>query len=384
LTVTDAAYRLRLPGPTQVPARVRDAGAQPIVSHRGAEFHAVMRDVQTMLRPIFGGAGPILLFAASGTGMMEAALANILGPGTRALVIANGQFGERFAAIARGLGGIVETIDVPWGEAVDITVVEARLRQHQYRAVIAVHNESSTGVVTDLAALGRITRGTPTLLVADTVSGIGGVPLEQEAWGVDIVIAAAHKALMCAPGIGLASLSAKAWNAIAEDRGVPRFYWDFRRCHEAAAKEETPFTPPVSLVAALAEALRMITEEGMAAVLARHRRCAAALRAGAAAIGLANFPRSSSLSDTVSVFSVPPGLEGGAIVRHLYEKHRTVIAGARNRLAGTVIRIGTMGDIHGSDILTDLAHLEETLAALGHPFSRDAGIATAEAVLAAP
>jgi aspartate aminotransferase-like enzyme len=380
--MTDAAYRLRLPGPTQVPARVRDAGARAIVSHRGAEFHAVMRNVQTMLCPIFGSTGPILLFAASGTGMMEAALVNILGPSTRALIIANGQFAERFAAIARGLGGIVETIEVPWGDAVDATLVEARLRQHRYRAVIAVHNESSTGVVTDLAALGRITRDTPTLLVADTVSGIGGVSLEQEAWGVDIVIAAAHKALMCPPGLGLASLSAKAWNAIAEDRGVPRFYWDFRRCREAAGKDETPFTPPVSLVMALAEALRMIAEEGMASVLARHRRCAAALRAGAAAIGLASFPRNSSLSDTVSVFAVPSGLEGGVIVRHLYEQHRTVIAGARNRLAGKVIRIGTMGDIRGADILIDLAHLEETLAALGHRFTRGAGIAAAEAVLA--
>lgn len=382
--MTDLAYRLRLPGPTQVPARVRAASAQPVISHRGPEFHALMRDVQGMLRPVFGAAGPILLFAASGTGMMEAALANVLGPGTRALVLANGQFGERFAAIARGLGGIVDTIDVPWGEAVDAALVEVRLRQHDYRAVVAVHNESSTGVVTDLAELGRITRNSATLLVADAVSGIGGIPLEQDAWGVDIVIAAAHKALMCPPGLGLASLSAKAWEAVANDRGIPRFYWDFRRCRDGAAKDETPFTPPVSLVMALAEALRMMSDEGMPQVLARHRRCAAALRAGAAAIGLENFTRSASASDTTSVFAVPPSLDGGAIVRHLYETHRTVIAGARNRLAGKVIRFGTMGDIRGDDILTDLAHLEETLAALGHRFDRGAGTAAAASVLGAP
>lgn len=382
--MTDLTYRLRLPGPTQVPARVRAASAQAVISHRGPEFHAVMRDVQAMLRPVFGAAGPILLFAASGTGMMEAALANILGPGTHALIIANGQFGERFVAIARALGGIADTIEVPWGEAVDPSLVEVRLRQHHYRAVIAVHNESSTGVVTDLAALGRITRNSATLLVADTVSGIGGIPVDQDAWGVDVVIAAAHKALMCPPGLGLASLSAKAWGAIAEDHGVPRFYWDFRCCREAAAKDETPFTPPVSLVMALAEGLRMMSDEGVAQVLARHRRCAAALRAGAAAIGIENFTRSASLSDTVSVFAVPPGLDGGTIVRHLYEKHRTVIAGARNRLSGKVIRFGTMGEIRSDDILTDLIQLEETLAALGHRFSRGAGTAAAAAVLGPP
>ena len=382
--MNDLTYRLRLPGPTQVPARVRAASAQPIISHRGPEFHALLREVQVMLRPVFGAAGPILFFAASGTGMMEAALTNILGPGTRALIIANGQFGERFEAIARGLGGIVDVIEVAWGEAVDPALVEARLRQHDYRAVIAVHNESSTGVVTDLAALGRMTRDTSTLLVADTVSGIGGIPIEQDAWGVDIVIAAAHKALMCPPGLGLASLSAKAWEAVAHDHGVPRFYWDFRRCREAAHKDETPFTPPVSLVMALAEALRMISDEGMAQVLTRHRRCAMALRAGAAAMGLENFTRSSSLSNTVNVFAMPPGLEGGAIVRHLYEKHRTVIAGSRNRLAGKVIRFGTMGEIRGEDILTDLSQLEETLAALGHRFSRGAGTAAAAAVLGQP
>jgi aspartate aminotransferase-like enzyme len=382
--MTDFPYRLRLPGPTQVPARVQAASAQPVISHRGPEFHALMRGVQAMLRSVFGAAGPILLFAASGTGMMEAALANVLGPGTRALIITNGQFGERFAAIAQELGGIVDPIEVPWGEAVDPALVEARLRQRGYSAVIAVHNESSTGVVTDLAALGRITRNSATLLVADTVSGIGGIPLEQDAWGVDIVIAAAHKALMCPPGLGLASLSAKAWGAIAEDHGVPRFYWDFRRCRDAAAKDETPFTPPVSLVMALAEALRMMSDEGMAQVLARHRRCAAALRAGAAAIGIENFTRTASLSDTVSVFAVPPGLDGGAIVHHLYEKHRTVIAGARNRLSGKVIRFGTMGEIRSDDILTDLIQLEETLAALGHRFSRGASTAAAAAVLGPP
>jgi aspartate aminotransferase-like enzyme len=376
------AYRLRLPGPTQVPERVRQAMARPVLAHRGPEFHAILREADAMLRPLFGAAdGPILFCASSGTGMMEAALVNSIGPGAPALVVAHGQFGERFATIATGLGAAVDTLEVAWGEAVDPAAVEARLRQRDYRAVIVVHNESSTGIVADLAGLGALLRDRPTLLVADAVSGLGGVAMRQDEWGVDIVVAAAHKALMCPPGIGIASLSAKAWDVVARDHGVPRFYWDFRKYRDAAAKHETPFTAPVSLALGLHEALGMIHAEGLPQVLARHRRVAAALRAGAAAIGLTGFPRAASLSNTVSVFNVPAGLEGGAIVRRLYETHRTVIAGARNKLAGRVIRIGTMGDIHGPDIVTDLRHLEDVLAALGHGFVRGAGIAAAEAAL---
>jgi aspartate aminotransferase-like enzyme len=166
---------------------------------------------------------------------------------------------------------------------------------------------------------------------------------------------------------------------------VPRFFWDFRKAKAAIDKSETAFTPPLSLIAGLREALRMIGEEGLAHVHARHRRLAAALRAGGEALGLPIFTASSARrSDTVSVFRVPDGLEGGAIVRHLYEHHHTVIAGARNRLAGRVIRIGTMGAVTEGDILTDLLHLEETLRALGQAVARGAGVAAAASVLAEP
>jgi aspartate aminotransferase-like enzyme len=374
-------YRLRLPGPSTVPERVRLALASPALNHRGPEFAEILAETVLRLRPIIGTANDILLFACSGTGMMEASLANVLAPGDRVLVIANGQFAERFVTIARALGRDADAIDVPWGDAVTPDVLAARLAGADYRAVVAVHNESSTGAVANLAEIGAVVRDTPALLVVDSVSGLAGIEMQQDAWGVDILIAASQKALMCPPGLGLASVSAKAWTVIDDDRGRARFYWDFRKARESAAKGQTAFTPPVPLVVALQEALRMIDEEGLPQVLARHRRLADALRHGGQALGFPLFTKAPLVSDTVTVFDVPAGLDGGAIVRHLYERYGTVIAGARNRLAGKVIRIGTMGYVGEADVLMDLLYLERTLADLGRPVARGAAVAAAEARL---
>src|SRR5262245_14794578 len=173
-------YRLRLPGPTAVPDRVRAATAAPMISHRGAEFREILAETARHLQPILGTRNAPLLFGCSGTGVMEAALVNVLAPGERALVVSNGQWGERFAAIGTAIGARVETIDVPWGEDVDPDVVEARLETGDYRALVHVHNESSTGVVGNLAATGRLVRDRDTLLITDTVSGLGGVDMQQD------------------------------------------------------------------------------------------------------------------------------------------------------------------------------------------------------------
>ena len=293
----------------------------------------------------------------------------------------HGQFGERFASIAKALGAQVDALGTPWGRAVDPDEVARRVRAAEYRAVVIVHNESSTGVVTDLAGIGEVLRDRPTLLVADSVSGLGGVEMRQDEWGVDIVVSASQKALMCPPGLGLVSLSAKAREAAARDDRCPRFYWDFRKAMTGIGRPETPFTTPVSLMAGLREALEMIHEEGLPHVLARHRQLSVALRAGCAALGLHAHGQADARSPTVAVFEVPEGLNGGDIVRGMYERHGTVIAGARNQLAGKVIRIGTMGDIGAGDILTDLAYLEDVLRELGQPGPAGAGVAAAAAVL---
>jgi aspartate aminotransferase-like enzyme len=333
------------------------------------------------MQPVLGTVNPVLFFASSGTGVMEASLANILTPGERVLVVVNGQFGERFAEIAVVMGAHVDRLEIPWGQVVDPDDIARRVATADYRAVVVVHNESSTGMVTDLASIGAILRNRPTLLVVDSVSGLGGLEMRQDAWNADILVSASQKCLMCPPGVALASLSAKAWEIVNREDRLPRFYWDFRKAKASADKSETPFTAPVSLVAGLREALEMIHEESIPRVLERHQRLARALRAGCAALGLIPFGAECARSSTVVVMETPERLNGADIVRGLYERHRTVIAGARNKLAGKVIRIGVMGHVYEADILMDLAHLEEVLSELGWPVVGGAGTAAAEAVL---
>ena len=373
-------YRLRMPGPAAVPDRVRAACALPMISHRGPEFRAILAEVTQGLRALIGTAGDVFLLGASGTGGMEAALVNVLSAGDAVLVVENGQFGERFTSIAGQLPATVERMIVPWGEAPDAGEIAARVAAKKFRAVVVVHNESATGVVADLAAIGAALRGSDTLLVVDSVSGVGGVEMRMDAWGADVVVTASQKSLMCPPGLAAAAVSAKAMRVIEAAHGIPRFLLDFRRAKSSLARNETPFTPPVSLIVGLREALRMIEEEGRAEVLARHARLAAALRAGFVALGLPMFP-AGNFSSTVTVGRVPDGLDGGTIVRHMYNEYRTVIVSQRTKLDNRVVRIGTMGAVGPADILGDLHFLECTLRDLGRAPDAGAGVAAAARLL---
>lgn len=375
-------YRLRIPGPISIPERVRSATAQPIVNHRGTEMRAVLGEIQRLIKPLFGTQAPVLVFGSSGTGVMEASLVNILAPGEKVLALVHGQFGERYAQIARALGAEVEVIESEWGHAPAPERVAAELAKADYRAVIAVHNESSTGAVTDLAAIGALLRERETLFLVDSISGLGGMEVRQDEWGVDIVVTGSQKALMCPPGLGFASVSDKARKVIERADRCPRFYWDMRKALAVVDNQETAFTCPVSLLFGLHEALKMIHEEGLPEVFARHERLSGALRAGCVALGLPAFGDPAVASRTVVVAAVPAPLTGGAIVKHMNETYNTMIAGARNKLTGKVIRIGTMGQITEADILTDLHYLERTLMALGHPVpAAGAGVAAAAAAL---
>jgi len=376
-------YRLRLPGPTAVPLRVREASAQTILNHRGPEFASQLGEVVEMLRPVIGTSNDILVFASSGTGVMEASLANIIAPGDKILVLSNGQWGERFTSIANALFQdiTIDKIEVPWGAAVLGNDLKERLSSDGYAAVIAVHNESSTGAISDLAEIGALVRDTSAVLIVDSVSGTGGMEMRQDEWGIDVLITASQKALMCPPGIGIVSVSDKAWERIENDAQRARFYWDFRKAREWAPKGQTAFTPPVSLIAGLHEALVSIHEESLQAVLKRHERLAKALQAGGFTMGFTLFPTAPMTSNTVTVFAVPDGVDGVDIVKRMYQDHGSVIAGSRNALRGKIIRIGTMGAITEDDIMTDLEHLEATMISLGVDLTPGTAVAAARATL---
>ena len=382
-TTAPQGYRLRLPGPTEVPNRVSEAIARTTLSHRGPEFRATLAAAEERLQPVLGTKNRVLFFASSGSGLMEAALINVASPNSRLLIVSHGQFGERFANIAQTFGIPADVIDTPWGDDIDIGAVEERLRAADYRAIVVVHNESSTGIVSDLASLGALVRERPTLLVVDSVSGLGGIEIRQDEWGLDIVVSASQKALMCPPGVALASISPKAWKVINGNDRCPAFYWDFRRALAAAEKGETAFTPAVGILSGLLEALEMIHEEGLPEVLARHARLSGALRAGGSAIGLDQFGLGSRRSNTVVVFKPPPPIAGSDIVRALYDQYRTVVAGARNKLSGKVVRLGTMGAFDVGTILTDVCHLETVLAKLGHPVLPGAAVSAVQKHLVA-
>ncbi len=356
--------------------------AETVVDHRGSEFNRILREVEERLRPLFGSAGPALLFAGSGTGAMEAAAVNCVGPGDQVLVVDSGSFGRRFAMICEAIGAEVTALTFEWGQAVAPARIAAELERAPYKAVFVVHNESSTGVAVDLAAIGAIVAPSPALLIVDSVSGLGAMPVRQDQWGLDVVVTGSQKALMCPPGLALACVSEKAWRLIDGRNRIASFYWDFRKARASfESGDGTPFTSAVSNVFGLHEALTMIHDEGLDNVLIRHRLVNRGLRTGAEALGLKSFPDADAgPSASVVVLETPDGLDASLLVRRLYEDFGTVVAGERTRLKGKVIRIGTMGWCGHRDILTDLQHIGDCLAQMGYEADTEAALAAAKAV----
>lgn len=362
-----AATRMRLytPGPVEIPARILRALAQVPPHHRTEGFRATLRGVVDELKSLHGTAGEVFLLAASGTGAMEAAVVNLMSPGEKALAISGGKFGERWQKLLEAYGLTPVVLAVEWGQSVAPAEVERALAADPaITTVFATYSETSTGALTDIEAIARITRARGTRLVVDAVTGIGVHPLPQDAWGVDVVVCGSQKGLMIPPGIATVSLA--PWAAAAIDGpGLPRFYFDLRKARKSAPLGETAFTPPVSLVLALVESLAMIREEGVDAVYARHARLAQATRAGAQALGFTVF--ATRPSHAVTALTPPEGIESSAVVKRLREVHGMVVAGGQDRLQGKILRIGHMGAYDLGDIHAVLGALEECVSALGRP-----------------
>jgi len=368
------------PGPTPVPPEALLSMALPILHHRTPEYEALFAEVREGLKGLFQTAEEVLLFAASGTGGMEAAVVNILSPGDRALVIRGGKFGERWGEICQAYGIDGVPVDVPYGKAVNPALVAAALeRDPQVAAVFSTHSETSTGVLHDIEAIARIVRKTPALLVVDAITSLGVMDLPVDAWGLDVVVAGSQKALMLPPGLTLVGVSRKAWAAVERAR-LPRYYFDFAAERTHLLKNQSRFTPAISLVVGLQQTLRMIRTEGLANIVRRHARLAAAMRAGVTALGLELFAERPS--PAVTAVHVPKGIDGGAIVKTLRAKHGVIIAGGQGSLKGKIFRLATMGYADASDVVVALSALELTLAELGYPVKIGEGIRAAQEVLA--
>jgi len=368
------------PGPTPVPPEALLSMALPILHHRTPEYEALFAEVREGLKGLFQTAEEVLLFAASGTGGMEAAVVNILSPGDRTLVIRGGKFGERWGEICQAYDIDGVPIEVPYGKAVNPALVAAALeRDPQIAAVFSTHSETSTGVLHDIEAIARIVRKTPALLVVDAITSLGVVDLPVDAWGLDVVVAGSQKALMLPPGLTLVGVSRKAWAAVERAR-LPRYYFDFAAERTHLLKNQSRFTPAISLVVGLQQTLRMIRTEGLANIVRRHARLAAAMRAGVTALGLELFAERPS--PAVTAVHVPKGIDGGAIVKTLRAKHGVIIAGGQGSLKGKIFRLATMGYADASDVVVALSALELTLAELGYPVKIGEGIRAAQEVLA--
>jgi aspartate aminotransferase-like enzyme len=370
-----AATRPRLftPGPVEIPARVLAALAQVPPHHRTEEFRATLKRVVAELQWLHGTQGEVFLLAASGSGAMEAAVTNLMAPAEKALAVVAGKFGERWQKLLESFAVPHEVLAVAWGQSAEPAAIAARLdADPALRTVFVTHSETSTGGLHDLQAIAQETRARGRRIVADAITSVGVHPLPQDAWGVDVVVCGSQKGLMTPPGIATVSLA--PWAAGAIEPGLPRHYFDLRRARKSAPLGETAFTPPVSLVLALEEALAMIREEGLDRVHDRHRRLGLAMRAGAQALGFRPF--AAHPSNAVTALLPPEGLEAAAVVRRLREVHGIVVAGGQDELKGRILRIGHMGAYDLADVRVMMAALEEVVGALGRPASGAVAAAT--------
>lgn len=374
--------RLMAPGPTPVPHRVLEAMARPLIHHRTREFETRFEEVRRGLGWLFQTSGDVITLAASGSGGMEAAVANLLSPGDSALIVEGGKFGERWTEICAAYGVEADVLKVEWGRSVDVDAFEARLARGGHKAVLMQASETSTGAKHDAREIGRVVRdrAPETLVVVDAITALGVYDLKAEEWGLDAVITGSQKALMLPPGLAFVWLSERAWRAAAAARS-PRYYFDLAVERESQRKNTTAWTPAISLMAGLGAALEMMREEGLANIFARHALLAEATGAAVRALGLEIFPRDLR-SEALTAVRVPEGVDGREIPRRMEDAHGVTIAGGQGGLGGRIFRIGHLGHVDSADVLATVGALESTLAGLGYALEKGRGLAAAQEALA--
>ncbi|MFQ5829555.1 MAG: pyridoxal-phosphate-dependent aminotransferase family protein [Candidatus Methylomirabilia bacterium] len=375
-------YYLMAPGPTPVPEQVLLAMAQPMIHHRTPTYEALFGEVRAALKRLLGTPQETVVFAASGTGAMEAAVVNTLSSGDRVIVIQAGKFGERWVEICRSYSLEVIPLEAPYGHSVlPERLADALKQTPRVKAVLCQHSETSTGVLHDIEGYAQVTRKSPAILVVDAVSSLGVVELDMDAWGVDVVVAGSQKGLMLPPGLAFCTLSDKAWQLI-KGSTLPKYYFNLAAELKAQLKSQSNFTPAVSLIMGLRQALAMLEAEGLPNVFRRHEQLARATRAGVEeGLGLELFAKVRP-SPAITAVVAPRGIDGEAVVRQYAKSHNITIAGGQGEMKGMIFRLGHMGYVGEFDVIVALSALEQVLAELGHPVELGASIRSAQKALA--
>lgn len=376
---------LMIPGPTPVPEAALLALAKHPIGHRTAEFSNMLAEMTQNLKWLHQTESDVLMLTVSGTGAVEAGIINFLSPGDRVLVSCNGKFGDRWAEVAQAYNLQVEKITAEWGQPLDPQLFAQKLEadtEKQIKAVVITHSETSTGVLNDLETINHHVKAHgEALIIVDAVTSLGAVNLPMDAWGLDVIASGSQKGYMIPPGLGFVAVSSKAWEAYKTAK-LPRYYLDLGKYRKSAAKNTTPFTPPVNLMVALHTTLRMMQAEGLESIFARHQRLMNATRAAVKGLNLPLLAADGVGSPAITSVA-PERVEAEQIRTILKKKFDIAVAGGQDHLKGKIFRIGHLGFVSDRDILSCIASLEAALRELGYEgFTPGAGVAAAVRVFA--
>lgn len=367
--------RLFTPGPTMMPPEVIAAMSGPFDHHRTAAHRAVFREVTEGLQYVFQTSSPVAIIAGSGTAAMEAAIVGVGSPTSRALVFDGGKFGERWAKVCKsyGIDHVVHALE--WGTGAKADMVADRLhRDPAIDTVIVTHSETSTAALADLEAIAAVTRQRDCLLVVDGITSVGAIPVKMDEWGVDVVVTSTQKALMTPPGLGFVAANERAWRRI-ESFASKSLYLCLEAYRKGMISDNAPYTPAITLMLGVRQALRMIRAEGIEQIWSRTERLARATRAAAGVMGLEVFARDPV--DSLTAVLLPDGFDEATFRKRLRSEHGIVVAGGQDQLAGRAFRVNHMGYVDAADTLGAIGAVELVLSAMGHPLTLGAGTTAA-------
>lgn len=380
--MNEAQYLL-IPGPTPIPLRVARAMDRQMINHRGTEFKAIIEEVITGVKNIYQTKANLLIYPASGTGGLEAAVANFISPGDKVLAVSIGIFGERFAEIAVRFGAEVEKMNFPWGTGADPQQIKDRIKQDkdgEIKAIIITHNETSTGAFNDIKTIRAAIGNHPALFMVDAVSGLGAMELRMDEWDLDVVVSGSQKAFMIPPGLSFMAFSDRAWE-VQKKNTNQRYYWDVTIGMQYQAKGQTAFTPPISLYYGLQESLKMLEEEGLDNVMIRHANYRDMVRASIKAMNLELFTEDKFASSAVTSIIAPQHIGANQICKYMLDEFNIILAGGQQKLNDVIFRLGHLGYVRELDIISVLAALELTLLKFKYELKPGAGLQKAQEIL---